>query len=209
MYYDSSAAEALAAVGVGLVVGIVFALIIALVFYLFGAIGLYKIAKNRGDRQAWLAFIPVACNYTLGGVADNINGYKGKKSSFRFILLILGIISAIGGTVALSSMISALMTVMTAAFGGADHQIMMALIGRFGGVMLVSLISLTLTILVYIVHYKIYTDYSPSNAVLFVVLEILFGIAPFFIFAIRNNTPQTLAQAYQPPMQQPPQPPQY
>ena len=81
-------------------------------------------------------------------------------------------------------------------------------------IMLGSLVGLGYTIVSMICLYKIYQDYS-RNAVLFLVLSLLFGISPFFLFAIRNNPSASLAYrnqafgGYNGASPQPPYPPQY
>jgi len=59
----------------GAIVMIVFViLILAIVMYVLGAIGLSSLAKTKGYANTWVAWIPVANNYLLGKTAfDNAN----------------------------------------------------------------------------------------------------------------------------------------
>ena len=47
-----------------------FALLVGLALYVLRAVGLYKLAKNRAIRCAWLAWVPVASDWILGSVSD-------------------------------------------------------------------------------------------------------------------------------------------
>ncbi|MEI3416017.1 MAG: hypothetical protein V8Q43_00305 [Christensenellaceae bacterium] len=49
-------------------------------------------------------------------------------------------------------------------------------------------LGIILTVFTYITYYKVYRSCSPDNAVLFLVLSILFSfLTPFFLFACRNK----------------------
>ena len=38
----------------------------SIVMYVLNAVGMYRITKRRGIHHAWLAWIPVGCNWLLG-----------------------------------------------------------------------------------------------------------------------------------------------
>lgn len=57
------------------------------VVYILSSIATYKISKSRGYKNAWLAWVPVANSYVLGSIADSIDGYNGKRSYYRHLLL--------------------------------------------------------------------------------------------------------------------------
>lgn len=183
-----------------------FSLGLAFVFYIFDAIGVYQLSKRRGYRNAWLAFIPIANSYALGGLADNINFCYGKKSSFRIWLLVLRIINSFTGVIMIAPMFTFIAEAINYSYFDETY-----LAQFFTSTMLTSsfigLISIGLTIVTYICQYKVYSDYSPKNATMFLVLSILFGIAPFFLFAIRNNNSASLYYSAQRNGQPPYQPP--
>ncbi len=53
------------------------------------------------------------------------------------------------------------------------------------------IISVLYSVYVYFSLYRLYKLYNEDKAVLFLVLSIIFAIAiPFFVFALRNRTPQ-------------------
>lgn len=68
-------------------------MVIGLVAYVLMAVGLYTIAKRRGIRNPWLAWIPVANSWLLGCISDQYQYVaKGRNKSRRKMLLILTII---------------------------------------------------------------------------------------------------------------------
>ncbi len=158
-------------VGLGILLFMLFILfIISFLFYIFTSIGIYNIAKKRNIEYPWLAFIPLAQDYNLGAIVDNINAYRQKQTNNKFILLGLSIAF---------SMVNSTKVSMFSDFGV-----------TFG----------ILSIIIMIAHrvyrlkilYDIYQDYAPSNAVLFLVLSTIFYIDFVFLFAIRNKVPKSM-----------------
>lgn len=146
------------------------------VCYIFNSIGLYTIAKNRGMKNPFLAFIPIANSYYLGKISDDINATMNKKSSNAIWLLVLNIIFFV------LDFVYIIISALTALTG--SYAVM-------GGIALIYLLLLaanvTYSVFSYISLYKIFKEYAPENSVLFLVLSILFGINAFFLFAIRNK----------------------
>ena len=54
------------------VLGIV--LLCCLVGWILSSVGLYKVAKRRGIRNAWLAWIPIGSEWVLGSVSTGLPG---------------------------------------------------------------------------------------------------------------------------------------
>ena len=54
-------------------VGITFFSIIGIVAYVLSALGLMKLAQNKGIENAWLAWIPIANFYLLGRIVETVN----------------------------------------------------------------------------------------------------------------------------------------
>lgn len=68
--------------------------------------------------------------------------------------------------------------------------------------------AIALLIMEYIVYYKIFQHTNPKNAVVFLVIGIIFSITmPFFLFSVRNKMDITYNQYGQQEYQQPPYPP--
>jgi glucan phosphoethanolaminetransferase (alkaline phosphatase superfamily) len=203
-YYYNSDLEALAGI---LIAELSLGGLIGLVFYIFNALGLYGLSKNRGYKNAWISFIPLVNNYVLGGLADNINLYRGKKSHHRVTLLILSIVSALSAVITFATLISFVFDIIRyASYSYFDEAMLVSLVGRMLLVLfLVCAAAVAQTVFTAICWYKVYQDYSNGNEVLFLILSILFGIAPFFLFALRKKPAKSMS--YAGGYQQPPTPP--
>ncbi|MBQ7802069.1 MAG: hypothetical protein IJ375_07080 [Oscillospiraceae bacterium] len=191
------------------IIGILLAVVlvvaaVAILEYVFQAVGLYTIAKRRGINNPWLAWIPVANVWILGSIADQYQYVaRGRVKNKRKILLILGIASlVVSGVFGVIGELA-----MTAMYNsGADSVI--AVSGVVGT--LSSLVSWGIRIahLVFwhMALYDLYNSCNPENSVLFLVLGIVFGVTvPFFIFGNRKK------DGGMPPRRPEPQyvPPQY
>ena len=164
-----------------LVIVAVFVLAVAVTVYLFSAIGLSKMGKNRGMTKNFLAFIPVANSWYIGALADHINAANGKRTNYRVTLLICMIIAEVMG-----------LSYYIASYWQAFNMSTSSITSSIGALSLLSIgysvISIVYTVFFSIVLYIIFKEYSPRYAVLFLVLSIVFSfLAPIFIFAIRNK----------------------
>jgi len=167
------------------IVMIIIAGIIGLVIYLFQAIGLYKISKNRGYKKAWLSFIPIANLYIMGAIADHINALINKKTYYKIILLGLNILTIPFSIYYVGVYVKFMGTIMQNPNGDIENFSQFTTMMGSSGIL--SLLGLATSVITYIVLYRIYADYSKQNATLFLVLSILFSLQPFFLFAIRNK----------------------
>lgn len=182
----------------------IFMFAIMLVFHIFKAIGMQKVAKARGLKNGWLAWIPLINSYTLGEIADDINIKKGKTTYFSWINLTYSVISsAISAFVALPS-IRVLMNVIveiprmiqddldTEAYinenlspytGMSWLNILIALAGK--------------ALLIFIIYY-ISKEYSPEASVVITVVSAIFGdiVVTFYLFSIRNKQPAVVDYGY-------------
>ena len=62
--------------------------LLAIASYVLTALALYTIARRRGLRNPWLAWIPVANSWLLGSLSDQYRYVvKGEHKSKRIILL--------------------------------------------------------------------------------------------------------------------------
>jgi hypothetical protein len=162
--------------------------------YVLSALGIYTIAKRRGLKKAWLAWIPVANAWILGSLSDQYQYLvKGQDKSKRKILLILNLLQlAVGAVIAVICIY-----IMTDLISGSIY-------GFIGGSMLKSImapglaaggcgllltgLSIASAVIYYMAMYDIYTSVDPANNVLFLVLSIIFRVTePFFLFFNRNK----------------------
>ncbi len=178
-----------AAIGVGGLFG--------LAVYIMRAVAFYTIAKNRGYNRPWLAWIPVASDYLTGAVADDINYRNGKGTKLRVWLLVASIVAKVGASVYSVFQLSYSINMMRNIFGSMGNMdgytqffnqstelsLILSLVS-----LLFSALTIGYAVFYYIAMYRVFMDYVPNNAVLFLVLSILFNIVePFLVLSIRNK----------------------
>ena len=176
---------------------LIFYLIYMLLVSLFGiacyvlrSLGVYTIAKRRGIKRSWFAWVPVLDQYLLGCVSDQYQYVvKGKNRNKRTLLLWLNILSCVLSVV---FVVSWLFGIGMAASGLAaevlEEDILKFLIAPV--VMTLPMLALSIVTVVfrYIALYDLYTSCSPQNNVMFLALSIIFKVTePFFIFFNRKK----------------------
>lgn len=159
------------------------ALLVSVIFWIISSLSLQSIARRRGIRNAWLAWVPIGNQWILGSIADQYQHLiQGKITSRRKILLWLGlanfVVSVIGGI--LSGVIGA--TAQT------EEQMMVFsvvnLVSSLGGMAL----GITALVFCHMSNYDLYRSCDPKNAVTFLVLGIIFPITqPFFYLSCRKK----------------------
>jgi hypothetical protein len=159
----------MAMIGV-LLIGITFILIkiylgLRVISFFFAARGLQVMAKNRNQKNAWLAYVPVIQNYTLGKVVGTFRIFKSKMNRAGLYLTIL---LALAGICRIPYFDSSVLT----AFG--------------------NLFILLYLVLKLIVYYNLFARYLNhiGKAILFTVLSVVFAyfsLASYFIFAIKKK----------------------
>ncbi len=138
-------------------------LILGLITYIFNAIGLYTMAKNRQFDYPWLAFIPTANNYLMGGlINDQVSIGSFNIPYAKIFLTLLSFASAI---------------IMTT----------LGMIPYLGSVLII-LISLAIAFYYYAALFRLFTLYDQKHSLAFLVLSIFFPfLKAIFIFTIRNK----------------------
>lgn len=164
--------------------------ILAILCYVFQAIGLYRIAKRRGIPHAWFAWLPFLGDWLLGSISDQFRYVvKNKITHRRVILLILAIVVGVGGGVTLPTALNLLGNAFYQAYQGYDEGFGMVfpLITLSGLSSLLSVLSLVVLVFRCMALYDLYSSCNPANNVLFLVLGIIFPVTvPFFLFSCRN-----------------------
>lgn len=157
----------------------------SIAMYVLNAVGLYRIAKRRGIHHAWLAWVPIGCNWLLGSISDHYQYVaKQKVTSKRKILLILSLcliaclLVLIGGVVAI---VLATGSRMNTSIALGVVLLLIAYLGMMG-------LAITITVFCYIAYYDLFRSCKPGNAVLFLVLGIIFNVTlAFFVFACSKS----------------------
>ena len=169
--------------------------------YVLGAIALYTLAKNRGLRHGWLAWIPVASIWVLGSLSDQYRYLvKGEIRAKRKVLLILSILMS-GLITAVVSLAIAVGVTMAIGRPGDMAGIMVALACM---VLATSIIALVRLVIRFIALSDLYRSMDPENGTLFLVPSILFPVTEaFFLFFNRNKELGMPPRRETPPQEEP------
>ena len=155
--------------------------------YILRSIGTYTIAKRRGLKHAWFAWVPVADHYLLGCISDQYRYVvKGQNKNKRKWLLALDIVFA---AVLIVTIVSFVGIVVNFAMGYMNENRMMArLLGTLSLYLPLLGVGIAMSVLRYMALYDLYTSCDPGNKVLYLLLSIFVGVTePFFVFFIRNK----------------------
>ncbi len=69
---------------------------IGIVNYILTSLSLYRIADRRQIVNPWLAWLPFACNWIVGSIADDYDERNGIKRKWRVALLTLSLLAVAG-----------------------------------------------------------------------------------------------------------------
>lgn len=178
------------------IVALVFALIsgvFSLALYILKAKGIYTIAKRRGIRRAWLAWIPLADYWVAGSLSDQYkHSVKGKSACSRYILPVLAVVSGLVALVSSGVSLGTVTEVIECIMDNDLESIAYAGTLATGSSGLLGLLAdgLDIAMLVFwqITLYDIYAAANPRYAVTFLVLGIIFPVTiPFFLFFNRKK----------------------
>ncbi len=171
-------------------------MLIGLAAYIATAIGLYAIAKRRGIKNAWLAWIPIGNVWILGAISDHYRAVvTGQKKSRRKILLGTGIATSLFGMILVAICLGVVIDMLIALQPGM-MEIPENVMLRAGTIAVAALLLVLPTMVVAIVHavfyfialYDVYKSCEPNNAVLYLVLSILISYCrPVFLVLCRNK----------------------
>ena len=157
-------------------------LLIAVVMFVFESIALYTLAKKRGIKNAFLAFIPVADSYILGKIYDDISATMNKKTGYAVRMVVLASVALVSGVFA------CVFLGMSAVIGFAGGEAVMFIFMAVPFLLVQIGCTVALLIFTLISLYAVYKEYVPSNAVLFLVLSVIIPVTmPFLLFSIRNK----------------------
>lgn len=174
--------------------------------YILTAIAIYTISRRRGLRKPWLAWVPVLNCWLLGSISDQYQYVvKGENKNKRKWLLILNIVKA----VLISSVtVLGIVTAGGIIFSINDAEMMRAINGPLMAILGLALplaaAAIALCVIRYMALYDVYRSLDPSNAVLYLVLSILFSpTEPFFLFFNREKDQGMPPRKHQPVYEQP------
>ena len=170
-------------VGVVLIVAVIIALValaFAITAYILNGIALSAIAKRRNIRNSWLAWVPVGSTWLMGCIADQYQYVvNGKITKRRTILLWLSVASFLLAFSDLPLDLTGLLL--------PELMVVISVLSFFIA-MASWAVSIALAIFTYIALYDLFRSCNPKNAVLYLVLSIVFNITqPIFLFINRNK----------------------
>ena len=169
-------------------------MLLSLATYVLTALALYTIARRRGLKNPWLAWIPVADCWLLGSLSDQYRYVlKGEHRSKRKILLFFRVLITIMWISLMGLLVNLCFHAVGGVFWGAmSDERMFQILHQAMNLLVLCLpligISIAYAVFRYMALYDIYKSLDPENCVLFLVLSILFGITePFFLFFSREK----------------------
>ncbi len=132
-------------------------LVLGIIGYVINALGIFRLARKLDVDLAWLAWIPVAQNFTVGKVAEKCDDRRNiPTKSWGKILLIANLIAMVASAVlsGIASLINMIIPGLGLPFS-----------------MLTSVISIAVFVLYCICLWKIYREFfkKPANIIWFIV----------------------------------------
>ena len=155
-------------------------LLAVLAFYILQSLGLYHIAKSRGIRHPWLAWLPIGTEWILGSIADQYQYVvNGRVKNRRMVLLVLQIVTMV---LSLSNI-----AINLAPIFSIEKEMLWAnvqLVISLG----TSALSLATMIFWHICMWDLYNSMEPRDAVMYLIIGICLPVTePFFIFCNRKK----------------------
>ncbi len=179
---------------------LLFSLVIGLVFYIFESLGLYAIAKRRGIKRAWLAWVPVGNVWLLGKISDQYQQYAHGKKTYRAAILLWCNLAMVVLSIPLLVMaVRIMVNVVETAHYVRGYIPSMSMLGSVGLLSLaVMALSIVIVVFQFIALYDLFRSCEPKNATAYLIISIFFSVAmPFLVFAQRNKDEGMISQAEQ------------
>ena len=179
----------LSVVGGLLAAVVILLLMIRLIFHIFRSVGLYRIAKSRGIRRAWLAWVPVGNAWIQGNISDQYRYVvKGRISYRRFALLWLTVASTALSIAASVLSVDVLLATVSRFLinAGRVNRIHMAAFTAVSSVE--GVVALVCMVFHYLTVYDLYKSCTKRYSVLYLVLSIVFKfLEPVLLFLCRDK----------------------
>lgn len=159
------------------------AMLLSCAGYVLSAAAIYVIARRRGLRKPWMAWVPVLNVWLLGSLSDQYQYVvKRKNTSRRTWLLVLEVLKSVLYAIVIGFCLEA---VLDGGYYVIDWEAAMIAVGV---ALPLAAATIARAVVRLIALYDVYKSLDPENAVLFVVLSIFVGITePFFLFFNRDK----------------------
>ena len=168
--------------------------------YILTSLAIYTISRRRGLKKPWLAWIPVINCWLVGSLSDQYQYVvKGENKNKRKWLIGLSILQLALG---LAFAVLVLFTVGALIVNNVS-DIVGHVVGFLGLLLPLAAVAIAVCVIRYMALYDVYRSLDPDNAVLYLVLSILFNpTEPFFLFFNRDKDlgmpPRKQQPVYQP-----------
>ena len=177
--------------------------LVSIASYVLMALGMYTIAKRRGIRNPWLAWIPFGSSWMLGCISDQyryvVKREVRAKRKFMLGLDIATTAVAVATIVMLFAGLFKLLGIVESNPGLLESDvipdpavlsdILGPLMGALGLCLVMLGLAIALAVLRFIALHDLFKSCNPENAVVFTVLSILLGglLQSIFVFSCRNK----------------------
>lgn len=207
--YDPSAgleaqlASFIAAYRQAMIIGLCVAAGIYLVCLIMGGIGMHVMAKKRGMKGSWIAFLPFGNTFYAGKLAGETN-FFGKKVKWMGLAAMLFEIVHVGLSIFSFYILFSFMqpefydpiTTSDGLFGGAEFVSSKLPVGMRWMLtadavceILIYVFYLFMLLAMCMMFYSFYRKYYARSPFVMMFLSALLPFRGFVIFAVRNNTP--------------------
>ena len=169
--------------------------------YILTSVAIYTVSRRRGLNKPWLAWIPVINCWLLGSLSDQYQYVvKGENKSKRKWLIVLNVLKAV-----LWLLLIVLAIVAAGMLIVDDTREMIGMVIALLGLILPFVaVIIASCVIRYMALYDVYRSLDPANAVLYLVLSILFSpTEPFFLFFNRDKDLGMPPRKKQPVYEQP------
>lgn len=184
MYSDYSSALGMGVAIIGIwIVAILLILGWSVLSYVLQSLSYYTIAKRRGLKNPWMAWVPVLNSWLLGSISDQyqyvVHGQVKNKRKWLLGLVIAYLVVYIIWEV---TMVAGTYRIATG-YESVGIMVLMVL-----GALLMLGLAIALTVVLYIALNDLFRSCDPGHATLYLVLSIVVNITlPFFVFACRKK----------------------
>lgn len=176
-------------VGALLAAVLMLSLMLRLIFHIFRSVGLYRIAKRRGIRLAWLAWLPVGNAWIQGNISDQFQYVvKGRIRNRRFVLLFLTVATTALGIAASVLSVDVLVAAVSRMLFGAGRLNPARMAALLAVTAVESVVALVCLVFHYLTVNDLYISCTKRHHVLYLVLSICFKfLEPVFLFICRDK----------------------
>ena len=159
-----------------LLIGVYCAILaVTVINYIFQSKALHRIGKKRCVSAPWRAWIPLACDWLIGDIADSIDGEKGIRMKWKKTIFILSLI--LMGLAVVYYVFAIIASIAFSMIAYIDEEYLIQfLLFFYVGLIPLFICSSALGIIEWICLYKIFEKFCPSKTVKYLIVS---AIVPF------------------------------